>query len=96
MYGPLVLAHPIAGTPTITRRYPLPGFYDYAYRPDSLVVYGYRNGHLKRTDSDSSGSGMLRFAATLYNPVSGKEIDVLLEPMGETILRQVTFAGNSQ
>ena len=35
-YGPLVLARPIPARAEITRRYPLAGFYDYKYRPDSL------------------------------------------------------------
>ncbi|GGB24889.1 beta-L-arabinofuranosidase domain-containing protein [Puia dinghuensis] len=43
-YGPLVLAHAIAATGHATKHYPLPGFYDYQYQPDSLVVYGYKGG----------------------------------------------------
>ena len=82
--GPLVLAHPIASTGTITKRYPLPGFYDYSYRPDSLVRYTYRGGAV--IQSQQGG-----VSVSLYDPVGNKEVSVPLVPMGGTILRQVTF-----
>jgi DUF1680 family protein len=43
-YGPLVLAHPISSSYTITKNYPLVGFHDYSYRPDSLTHYLYKGG----------------------------------------------------
>lgn len=83
-YGPLVLALPITAKAAITRRYPLPGFYDYEYSPDSLVVYGYKGGPIEHSDDT-------RFEATLYDTARKREVHVWLQPMGATILRQVTF-----
>jgi DUF1680 family protein len=83
-HGPLVLARPISATAEITKRYPLPGFFDYHYRPDNLVIYAYKGGEIEHT-------GNARFEATLYDTARQREIRVWLTPMGGTILRQVTF-----
>ncbi|TDW99214.1 beta-L-arabinofuranosidase domain-containing protein [Dinghuibacter silviterrae] len=79
MNGALVLARPIPATPVVTRRYPLPGFYDYKYKPDSAVRYAYRGGRV-------SADGV-----SFWNPATGQPETVRLVPMGETVLRQVTF-----
>jgi DUF1680 family protein len=81
-YGPLVLAHPIASTYTITKNYPLAGFHDYSYRPDTLAQYVYRGGVY---------GALPAFHAEMINTATGKEETVDLQPMGKTILRQVTF-----
>jgi hypothetical protein len=83
-HGPLVLARSIAATGEITKRYPLPGFYDYTYRPENLAVYNYRGGSIEH-------SGDARFEAVLFDTAKQKEVRVWLQPMGGTILRQVTF-----
>ena len=83
-YGPLVLAHAIAATPEITKHYPLPGFYDFRYRPDHLVIYSYTGGPIEH-------SGDSRFEVTLYDAAAQKNAHIWLTPMGRTILRQVTF-----
>ena len=83
-HGPLVLACPIDATAEITKRYPLPGFFDYRYRPNNLVVYEYNDGLIEHSDNS-------RFEATLYDPVEKRNVRVWLKPMGKTILRQVTF-----
>jgi len=91
-YGPLVLAHPIAATGTITKRFPLPGFYDYQYRPDSLVLYHYKDGKPSRSADPYSGFGAVRFKVPMVDAGNVNHSDsVSLVPMGGTILRQVTF-----
>jgi DUF1680 family protein len=84
-HGPLVLASPISATPEITKRYPLPGFFDYHYRPDNLVIYAYKSG------SAIEHSDNARFEVALYDTAQHREVRVWLKPMGSTILRQVTF-----
>ena len=89
--GPLVLAHPISSVAVITKRYRLPGFYDYDYQADSLVRYMYKGGAGDAVGQPYPGFGGKRYQVQLYNPASGKAESVWLEPMGATILRQVTF-----
>jgi hypothetical protein len=83
-YGPVVLAHSIPATAEIAKRYPLPGFYDFHYRPDDLVIYGYKGGLIEH-------SGGSRFEAALYDTARKKTAHIWLQPMGGTVLRQVTF-----
>ena len=83
-YGPLVLARPINGIADTIRRYALPGFYDYHYRPDHLVVYSYQGEPVEH-------SGNERFEAILFDSLHNSKVHVWLKPMGGTILRQVTF-----
>ncbi len=97
-YGPLVLAHPIPSTFTVTKNYPLAGFHDYAYRPDSLLRYVYKGGAYgvfpwaKETAiNGGSAQRFPEFQALMTDPVSGRDEQVSLVPMGKTILRQVTF-----
>lgn len=97
-YGPLVLAHPIASTYTITKNYPLQGFHDYSYVPDSLIRYVYKSGPFGRAEDIQEGArddgtmeGLPRLHALMTDPVSGRQEQVNLVPMGKTILRQVTF-----
>ena len=88
-YGALVLAHPIASTSTITKQYPLKGFYDFHYKPVSLVTYYYAND-----DSPEimvAKQSKLEFSTTMFNPVSKKNEIIQLVPMEKTILRQVSF-----
>lgn len=83
-HGPLVLALPIPSTPQITKRYPLPGFYDYYYRPDNLIIYSYTGAPVEHSDNS-------RFEVPLYDTARHKEVRLWLKPMSKTILRQVTF-----
>jgi DUF1680 family protein len=87
-YGPLVLAHPLAGVSKPTRSFPLPGFADLAYQPEHLVIYRYQPGQ----PIAQPGQALL-FSATLINSNTGKPEPVTLEPISRTILRQVTFKG---
>ena len=90
-HGPLVLAHPIASETMVTKRYSLPGFYDYQYRPDRIVRYAYRGGQMDTTGHPYTGFGGTRYRVSLYNPDTQHEEPVWLEPIGGTILRQATF-----
>ena len=85
-HGPIVLARSITATAQVTRRYPLPGFFDYFYRPDNLDVYAYKGTPIEHSDNS-------RFEATLFDTAQQREVKVWLTPMGQTILRQVTFPG---
>ncbi|HTR30810.1 MAG TPA: beta-L-arabinofuranosidase domain-containing protein [Puia sp.] len=83
-HGPVVLARSIPATSQITRRYPLPGFYDYFYRPVNPGVYTYTGLPIEHSDNS-------RFEVTLFDPGQRREVNVWLTPMQGTILRQVTF-----
>ncbi|HXB34535.1 MAG TPA: beta-L-arabinofuranosidase domain-containing protein [Puia sp.] len=85
-HGPLVLARPISATPEITKRYPLPGFFDYHYRPDNIVIYAYKGDPIEHSGDD-------RFEVEVYDTAQRRGARVWLKPMGKTILRQVTFPG---
>ncbi len=84
-YGPLVLAHPLKAAAAETRRYPLAGFGDWEYTPEKLTVYRYPD---KITTQQE---GKLLFTTSLFNPDTRETEIVELLPMGQTILRQVTF-----
>ncbi|HVZ97943.1 MAG TPA: beta-L-arabinofuranosidase domain-containing protein [Chitinophagaceae bacterium] len=86
-YGALVLAHPVEATAAITRNYPLAGFHDFSYTPVSLVIY-HSDGVPAIETEDIPG---LRFSAMMYNPVSHKDENIQMVPVGKTILRQVSF-----
>ncbi|PZR28444.1 MAG: hypothetical protein DI535_06075 [Citrobacter freundii] len=86
-YGPLVLAHPLKATVVQTRSFPVKGFSDLAYKPEKLVIYRYKPGQLpSRLDGTS-----LRFMVEALNPSTNQPEKIALEPVGKTILRQVTF-----
>ena len=84
-YGALVLALPIESVEEKTKSFPVPGFYNLKYAPKSLVVYEYAD------EPVSVDNKTLRFKTSLLNPVSNQKESVELIPMGQTILRQVTF-----
>jgi uncharacterized protein len=86
VYGPLVLARSIEGKAVQTKSYPVKGFHDLQYTPANLVVYRYRKDKIVQPVKDS-----LVFTTRLLNPATGQPEPVVLEPMGKTILRQVTF-----
>jgi uncharacterized protein len=88
-YGALVLAHPIASTSTITKEYPLKGFYDFQYRPISLVVYQSENNDVPKVVIENRNE--LQFSTAMFNSLTRKNETIQLVPMGKTILRQVTF-----
>jgi DUF1680 family protein len=87
-YGPLVLARPFTAIADTIRRYALPGFYDYHYRPENLVVYSYAGEPVEH-------SGNERFEAILFDSLHNSKAHVWLKPMGGTILRQVTFPSST-
>lgn len=84
-YGALVLARPIEALEEQGKSFPIPGFYNYKYMPIDLVVYEYLNGKVVRDPSH------LKFKTVLLNSVTKQPDTVVLIPMGNTILRQVTF-----
>lgn len=84
-YGALVLALPIESVEEKTKTFPVPGFNNLKYAPKNLVVYEYAN------EPVSIDVHTLRFKTSLLNPVSKQKESVELIPMGQTILRQVTF-----
>lgn len=84
-YGSLVLALPIEGVAEKTKTFAVPGFYNWKYAPKKLVVFEYAN------EPVTVDAKTLRFQTSLLNPVSKQKEQVELIPMGQTILRQVTF-----
>lgn len=86
-YGALVLAHPIRATAVITKNYPLKGFHDFHYTPDSLVIFTSQfTPHIAIANLKQ-----LQFSTMMYNPISDKKEEIQLVPVGETVLRQVSF-----
>ncbi len=85
-YGALVLARPIQSIGKQTKTYPLKGFRDMTYRPVTMNVLEFADEKVKQTKP-----GRLEFSTALYNPVSRKNEAVILIPIGQTILRQLTF-----
>ncbi|MEP6951170.1 MAG: beta-L-arabinofuranosidase domain-containing protein [Ginsengibacter sp.] len=88
-YGALVLGHPIESTATITKEYALKGFHDFQYKPVSLVVYQYINANESKVTIENKNR--LEFATMMFNPITQKNDSIELVPMGNTILRQVSF-----
>ncbi len=86
-YGPLVLAHPIEGQSIAVKEYPLPGLRDLHVKPLNPVVYGFDPNPAPRVTDQKK----LFFEATLVNGTTGLPETVSLVPMGQTVLRQVTF-----
>lgn len=86
-YGPFVLAHPIPATATETRSFPIPGFADLKYRPDNLIIYKYNTSELPKP-----AGRHLQFLVNVVNPTTNQNENIVLEPVGRTILRQLTFA----
>ncbi|MFA6127193.1 MAG: beta-L-arabinofuranosidase domain-containing protein [Bacteroidales bacterium] len=86
-FGPLVLALPIEGTPLMGREYALPGFRDVLYKPVKINPYLYSDDN----QIFLSDAQKLVFRTQLINPDTKKNETVQLVPMGQTLLRQVTF-----
>ncbi len=83
-YGPLVLAAPIEAEEYPKREY-LPGFQDFEYAPKSLIIYQVNKKEMPVETGDN------KFSIKLYNPKTKKEETRFLVPIGQTILRQMTF-----
>ncbi len=83
-FGPQVLALPIDGVeiPSVTYA---GRFQDLKYKPVRKILYEYKNEPVSRVD------GQLKFNVRLLNPETGQREEKYLIPVGETILRQVTF-----
>ncbi len=91
MYGPLVLAHPIKSVATTTKLFALPGFKDIQYNPVAPVIYQYSNSIVKKAGNRKLNDDTLQFTTTMLNPKTNATETITLQPMGNTILRQVTF-----
>ncbi len=85
-YGPLVLAHALPATAEHTKSFPVQGFNDLMYTPSNLVVYTYDGKPIQQVKK-----GKLLFKTTAFNPVKQKTETITLQPVAQTILRQVTF-----
>jgi len=90
-YGALVLARPVPGIGREMKTYPLKGFSDMYYRPVNLSLLQFANKKVKQINLKKP-----EFSTVLYNPVSRKPEPVILVPLGQTILRQVTFKPKSE
>jgi len=90
-YGALILARPIQGIGKQTKTYPLKGFRDMQYRPGKMSVLEFADEKIKQVKDNQ-----LEFTTSLYNPLSRKIEPAILIPLGQTILRQVTFKPKSE
>lgn len=87
-YGPNVLAFPIDSVRTVKKKYSVEGFEDTEYIPKDQQFWDYRvSGEL----GSRLEINMLQEGIPLWNPRTEKEELCNLVPMGETILRKVTF-----
>jgi uncharacterized protein len=84
-YGALVLAIPLPALESKTKTHPVAGFYDLQYTAQHPVVYEFTNEPVTQTSNN------LEFKTTLLNTGTKQKQPVTLVPIGETILRQVTF-----
>lgn len=84
-FGALVLAHPIAARAEVTKTYALPHFADTNYLPENATVYAFSKS------PDCKPVGQNAFEMTAVNTATGSDEIIELVPMGETILRQITF-----
>jgi len=84
-YGALVLARPIQAIEEQGKSFPIPGYFNYKYSPEDLLVYEYAQADVV------PNLQKLVFRTVLSNPKTKKMDSVVLVPMGKTILRQVTF-----
>jgi hypothetical protein len=89
-YGPLVYAHPISGKEIITKTYSIKGFRDLHYKAKDSVTYSFASDSKIIIDTSKAGGKVLK--TDLINNRTGKKETVNLVPVGETILRQVTFS----
>jgi uncharacterized protein len=85
-YGPLVLALPIEAEEIQTKTYSTKPFADVGYRRKAKTVYEYKQGAIEKV----VGSEM-KFTVPLFNPTTQRTENLMLIPVGKTILRQVTF-----
>lgn len=86
-YGPHVLAYPIQSTFTALKKFSLEKFADYRYTPTQTTVYQFVNSELKVRDAVDS----LSFETTMHNTSTQRTDKIILVPMKQTILRQVSF-----
>jgi len=94
--GPLVFALPVKDREFISRTFPVKGFNDYKYSPVNLVKYQYQlqpeAGNISAEPLTAENPWhSLTLRTNLINGNTGKAELVTLEPLGGTILRQVTF-----
>jgi hypothetical protein len=89
-YGPLVLAHPIDGEQIEVKTYPLEGFRDLHVKPVKPQWF--------RLSEDNPAVQIrpdeMIFNTRLVNETTGETVMADLVPMGQTVLRQVTFKEN--
>lgn len=85
-YGALVLASPLAAREEKTKTFAIPGFYNFKYSPKHLKTYWYAGYPVVAVQNNP-----LIFKTILLNDSTHQKETVELVPMGNTILRQVTF-----
>lgn len=84
-YGSLVLALPVAAREIQGKEFPIPGYYNYQYAPANEVIYSYSKEPFELLTPG------IKLKTVLINSATQKKEAVELVPMGQTILRQVTF-----
>lgn len=85
-YGAMVLAHPKDAQEHKTKTHPIPGYFDFKYVPNDLVVYQCSGDTPVKEPGDD-----LVFRLEAIDPDNGARKSIGLVPVGRTILRQVTF-----
>jgi DUF1680 family protein len=84
--GPFVMCHEIDAIQTITKSFNIAGLNESVYKPVSHTVYQYDNNLV-----NPAANLRNTFRTSMINSVSGIKEEILLVPMANTILRQVTF-----
>jgi hypothetical protein len=96
-YGPLAFALELEGEPMQVKDYPLNGFRDLHYKPASSELLDYPQ--FMRADTEITGDKFsvkdpwhsVSLRAWLYNPGNKDMKEVLMVPMGGTVLRKIAF-----
>ena len=97
-YGPLAFAAPIEAKEKIFKEYGLDGFRDTFYAPltrgsEPFTLPANSEGELVKNEySPDNPWESLLIETNLFNPTSDEEERVTLQPMGGTLLRQLTFS----
>ncbi|NIB38123.1 glycosyl hydrolase [Pseudomaricurvus alkylphenolicus] len=103
-HGPLVYALPLSGEETVTKTFPLDGFHNFQYAPATPEQSGYQyvTGSAPEfkfsrapLDPQKPWATELSLTGALYNNTTRDLETVNLVPIGNTILRKVTFEASS-
>ncbi len=97
-YGPLVYALPLESIKKVQKEFPVEGFRNLVYTTPRTekTKWQVEEGKIDSFELECEDNSLInnvkcRIRAELFDPVIKKNVEVHLVPMGQTILRKVTF-----